>query len=40
LPNVIKISCARGHNMPPPFYTARCGSARLTLAAPKVPCFQ
>jgi len=35
LPNVIKISCARGrHNMPPPFYTARCGPARLTPAGP------
>ena len=30
LPNVIKISCARGrHNMLPPFYTACCGPARL-----------
>ena len=38
LPKVIKISCARGrHNMPPPFYNARCGPARLTPAAlPKV----
>ena len=36
---VIKISCARGrHNMPPPFYAARYGPARLTPAAlPKFP---
>jgi len=40
LSNVIKISCSRGRNMPPPFYAARCGPARLTSAVPRVSCFQ